>query len=274
VTTLLALSLVAISLYVLGYRRRLRLVGGSSREWMWRGACFVAGIASIDLVLSPLYDPWAHELLSAHMFQHVVLAAVGPPLIVLGAPWIPLWRGLPLGLRRPLARGAMALPGPVRGGFGSLRSPLVVFVLVNLNLAFWHWPSMYDLTLRNGGVHYLEHALFVVLGLLFWLQVLDSPPLHPRLGGLWQVAYLTAASAAGWLLALVLTFDPTPLYGAYASLEHRPGGISALADQQLAAGVMIGVGSIPYAIAVLFGVYAWLGEERVRRPRRRAHAPA
>ena len=115
---------------------------------------------------------------------------------------------------------------------------------------------------------------FVTLGLLFWLQVLDSPPLHPRLEGLWRVGYTTAASAAGRLLALVLAFDPSPLYGAYATLQHRPGGLSALADQDLAAGVMLGIGSIPYAIAVFVGIYEWLDEQRPRRTRRRATAAA
>src|SRR5207237_3567174 len=99
---------------------------------------FAVGTASIVLVLSPTYDPWAHELLSAHMLQHIVLAAVAPPLIVLGAPWIPVWRGLPLGARRPLARAAMALPGPARAALRLFRRPIPVWVLVNVNLAVWH----------------------------------------------------------------------------------------------------------------------------------------
>ena len=267
-------SLVTTALYALGARRRLRLVGAASSEWRWRGACFLAGVASIVLVLSPRYDPWADELLWAHMLQHIVLMSVAPPLIVLCAPWIPVWRGLPLSLRRPLARFAVGLPAVVRAGFRALRDPYVVFVLGSVDLAVWHLPALYDLTLRSSAVHYTEHASFVVLGLLFWLQVLDSPPLHPRLEGLWRVGYTTAASAAGWLLALVLAFDPSPLYGAYAAVAHRPGGLSALADQGLAAGVMLGIGSIPYAIAVFVGIYEWLDEERPRRTRRRATAAA
>jgi putative membrane protein len=267
-------SIVTLVLYGLGSRKRLRLVGAAHPEWRWRGACNVSGVASIVFVLSPLFDRWADELLAAHMLQHVILMAFAPPLIVLGAPWIPVWRGLPLVVRRPLARGVVALPGPVRAAFRLLRSPIPVWLLVNVDLAVWHWPVLYDLTLRSQAVHYLEHALFLALGLLFWLQVLDSPPLHPRLEGLWRVGYTTAASAAGWLLALVLAFDPSPLYGAYAAVQHRPGGLSALGDQELAAGVMLGIGSIPYALAVFVGIYEWLDDERPRRTRRRATAAA
>jgi len=267
-------SLVALALYGLGARRRLRLVGVASPEWRWRGACFLAGMASIVLVLGPTFDRWADELLWAHMLQHVVLTSFAPPLLVLGAPWIPVWRGLPLGLRRTLARFAVRLPGVVRAGFRGLRDPYIVFVLVSVDLAVWHLPALYDLTLRNDAVHYSEHALFVALGLLFWLQVLDSPPLHPRLNALWRAGYTTAGAATGWLLALVLALAPTPIYPAYASLAHRRGGLSALGDQELAAGVMIGIGAIPFSVAVFVLIYQWLDEERPRRPRRRLSATA
>jgi len=261
-------SIVMLTLYGSGARRRLRLVGAVNPEWRWRGACFLGALVSIVFVLGPTFDRWADELLWVHMLQHVVLMSFAPPLIVLSAPWLPVWRGLPLDVRRPLARFAVGLPGIVRAGFRSLRDPYVVFVLASVDLAVWHLPALYDLTLRNNVVHYTEHALFVTLGLLFWLQVLDSPPLHPRLTALWRAGYATAGAATGWLLALVLALAPTPIYSAYASLAHRPGGISALADQQFAAGVMIGIGAIPFSVAVFVLIYQWLDEERPRSRRR------
>jgi cytochrome c oxidase assembly factor CtaG len=268
----LVASAVAVVLYGLGVRRRLRLVGSPSPEWRRRGAFFVAGVASIVLVLNPAFDRWADELLWVHMLQHVVLMSCAPPLIVLGAPWLPVWRGLPLGVRRPVARFVVGLPRPVRAAFRSLRGPYVVFVLASADLAAWHLPAAYDLTVRSDAVHYTEHSLFVVFGLLFWLQVLDSPPLHPRLDALRRAGYVTAGAATGWVLALVLALAQTPLYPAYGPAVHRPGGISALADQELAAGVMIGLGAIPFSIAVFVLIYQWLDEGRPRR--RRASAAA
>jgi putative membrane protein len=270
----LTAPLLVVLLYTLGVRRRIRLVGRVDPEWRWRGACFVAGVASIALVLSPAFHRWADELLWVHMLQHVVLMSFAPPLIVLGAPWIPVWRGLPLGVRRPLARFVVGLPRVVRSGFRGLRNPYVAFVLASVVLAVWHLPAVYDLTLRSNAVHFTEHALFVTVGVLFWLQVLDSPPLHPRLTALWRAGYATAGAATGWVLALVLAFASTPIYPAYASLAHRPGGISALGDQELAAGVMIGIGAIPFSVAVFVLVYQWLDEERQPRPRRRVSATA
>ena len=54
---------------------------------------------------------------------------------------------------------------------------------------------------------------------------------------------------------------PHPLYPFYAHLAHRPGGINALTDQQLAAGMMWVPGSIAYTITFMFGFYKWLEPE-------------
>ena len=72
----------------------------------------------------------------------------------------------------------------------------------------------------------------------------------------------------------MFAFAQTPLYTAYASLAHRPGGISALGDQELAAGVMLGIGAIPFSVAVFVLIYQWLDEERPPRSRRRMSATA
>ena len=72
------------------------------------------------------------------------------------------------------------------------------------------------------------------------------------------IAYLTAAMVVGWVLAIVLAVAPNPLYAPYAHELGRPGGISALSDQQLAAGIMWVPGSIAFVIALLVYVNRWL----------------
>jgi putative membrane protein len=78
---------------------------------------------------------------------------------------------------------------------------------------------------------------------------------------------VVAAMVVGWLLALVLAFDGHPIYSFYANLAHRPGGISALGDQQLAGGVMWVLGSIAFGIAVMTIVYRWLDPNATTRRR-------
>ena len=52
----------------------------------------------------------------------------------------------------------------------------------------------------------------------------------------------------GWVLAITLVLVPEPLIAHYAALAHRPGGISAMTDQQLAGGMMWVPGSLAYGV--------------------------
>jgi cytochrome c oxidase assembly factor CtaG len=151
-----------------------------------------------------------------------------------------------------------------------VNAPIPIWVLFVADLAVWHVPVLYGLTLRNQTVHDLEHLSFLVLAVLFWAQVIESPPLRPRLSEAWRVGYVTLAATACWVLAMVLAFAPSPLYVGYESLGSRPGGISAMSDQQLAAGIMWGPGSIPFAIFVFLALYRWLGGRTTTTPMLRA----
>jgi putative membrane protein len=132
----------------------------------------------------------------------------------------------------------------------------------------WHIPSAYNATLTSNLVHQLEHAMFFFLGLLFWARVIDPGPLRPRLIWPARVGYTAAAMVVGWVLAIVLVSVPHPLYAHYATLVARPGGISAMTDQQLAGGIMWVPGSIAYSATVMLGFYRWLEPEpSVENPR-------
>jgi len=153
--------------------------------------------------------------------------------------------------------GAMRLAAPVR----ALALPWPAWLLFNFMILAWHIPGAYDATLRFGAVHQLEHGLFFFTGLLFWARVIDPGPLRPRLIWPARIAYVVGAMVVGWGLAITLVLLPDPLYAHYAALAHRPGGITAATDQQLAAGVMWVPGSIAYGVAALIGFYRWLEPE-------------
>ena len=70
----------------------------------WRGMCFAGGLLVVLVALDSPVERLADDWFWAHMLQHVLLMMVAAPLLVLGAPWLPFWRPLPLGLRRWLAR--------------------------------------------------------------------------------------------------------------------------------------------------------------------------
>jgi putative membrane protein len=258
------LAAFAAALHARGVRRQLRVTTAARLGTLhWRIVAFYAALATIVAALDSPIDDLVDKLFWVHMVQHVMLMMVAAPLLVLAAPWLPIWKGLPLGTRRRLGSWYVHAPGwrGVRRAARWLAAPLVAWILFNADLCAWHVPALYELTLHHQAVHELEHASFLMLGVVLWIQVRDSPPLHARLAASSGVLYVLTAATVAWALAVVLAFAPSPLYSAYAQLASRPGGLSALADQHLAAGIMWGPGSVPYAIFVFMALYRWLASE-------------
>jgi cytochrome c oxidase assembly factor CtaG len=239
-------------LYLLGGRGR----GTPLPREPLRVASFYAGLLFIVLALDSPIDHYADELFWVHMVQHVLLLTAAPPLILLGRPWPRMWRALPLHARTRLGRqlAGARWTAPIR----AVARPLPAWLLFNATLVGWHVSAAYNATLSSNLIHQCEHAMFFFTGLLFWARVIHPGPLRPRLVWPMRVAYAGGAMVVGWVLAIVIVFAPHPLYAHYAELVSRPGGISALADQQLAGGMMWVPGSIAYTITVIAGFYRWL----------------
>lgn len=238
-------------------------------ERRWRTVSFLLGLLVVAIAIDSPLELKAESLFWAHMVQHVLLLTVAPPLIVLSRPWIRLWRPLPLGLRKSvaggLARGGWA--APLRRLSRALGAPLPTFILFSGVLIVWHLPFMFNATLHSTWLHVAEHTMFFATALMFWKQVIPSPPLRIYLNEPQRVAYLTGAMIVGWMLAVVLALWPRPLYPFYALEARPPGAISAIGDQHLAAGVMWVLGSATFTIAIFVYLYRWLAPpESARLP--------
>lgn len=245
VAPLVAVAPAAL-LYYLGLRRR---VGG--RQARVDAVLFAAGLGTLVIALASPLASLDEQLFWAHMSQHVLLLAVAPPLLLLGRPWSTISRALPVGLRRKVARVVVRR---------SWLAPPVALVLFCGALLAWHVPALYNATLASSVVHILEHVIFLATGLLFWSQLIDSPPFRSPLDAPRRAVYGAVGMVVGSAVGLALAVASAPLYAAYAELPSRPGGISALADQHLAAGIMWVPGSIPFAAAFIVFVYRWLDE--------------
>jgi len=258
----LGLTWAAFWLHMLGEHMAVRRTGRPrSRLARRRALAFYAGLLAIVAAIATPIETLSKQLLWTHMIQHVLLLSVAAPLIVLGAPWMSLWRPLPLRVRRTLARAAVLSPGgaPFRSVCRLLSRPLVVLLAYSINLLAWHVPALYDLALRNSDVHALEHLTFIGFGILLWAQVIPSPPFKPSFAYPGRIAYLVAAMVPNVALSMLLAFSRSPLYPFYADLAHRPGGISAFTDQQIAAGIMWSFGDLPFVIAIVVLAVRWLG---------------
>src|SRR5579862_1381691 len=60
----------------------------------WRAGSFLLGLLFICIATASPLAALDHEMLTAHMVQHLLLMTLAPPLILLGMPRKPLAHGL------------------------------------------------------------------------------------------------------------------------------------------------------------------------------------
>ena len=218
-----------------------------------RLVAFLAGLAAVfGAVASPL-DAFAGLLLQAHMAQHLLLMMVAPPLLWLGAPAVPLLRGLP---RRVASAGLgpfLAAPG-FRETARRLAHPLVTWSVFTATVLVWHLPGPYELALRSPAWHDAEHFCFLTAGLLFWWPVLQPWPSQPVWPRWTMIPYLLLADLQNTILAGFLTLSERVVYPSYAAAP-RLWGITPIDDQAVAGALMWVPGSIAFLLpAVLIVV--------------------
>ena len=220
---------------------------------------YYSAVVVLFVVLEPPMDDLADRSFAFHMLQHVFLLTVVPPLVILSRPWPRVWMPFPPQVRRSVARGIArgSWAAPLRLLSRAVAQPAFAWALLAAAIGAWHVPALYDAAVRNEGIHFAEHACFLVAALIYWGTLLDAPPVRARVDHLHRAAWFALGAVPGWILAIVLAFAGNPIYGAYVSAD-RPFGMSAYTDQQLSAGVMWVPGSLIFFIFFFISVYRWL----------------
>jgi putative membrane protein len=190
-------------------------------------------------VESPI-DYWADDYFFAHMIQHLLLMFAAPSLIVAGAPWQPLLAALPRRTGRSVTRGVLAggWSRPLRGLGGLLLRPWVSVALFNAAMLVWHLPGPFDLAEENQAVHiWLMHGTMFGTGVLFWLQIIPSPPFRQRMPLLSQAGALLGTNVA--MIGIAMTLSIFAQGSVYSVYDHIPGiTLPPFADQQIGAGIL------------------------------------
>ena len=254
-------AFTAAYLYACGYQLPFGSAGRTRREPLCSPSqlrWFLASdVVLVIALLSPLDYVGDEFLFSAHMIQHLLLASVWPPLLLLGLP-------------QQLVAPAFCTP-VVGRALRWLTFPAIAFIIFNVDITIWHLTAWYDLTLQNEAVHVVEHLSFMVAGVLMWWPVL-SPIRSQRLSFGMQELYLFANLFPMMALGIFFTFWQHPLYAPYINAP-RLWGIPALTDQQVGGLIMWMPGDLPYAIAMAATLMFWIERGDPAEQRRKPTLP-
>ncbi|MEV5746120.1 cytochrome c oxidase assembly protein [Microbispora rosea] len=253
----LALLLLAAALaaYLAGIRRLSRTPGEGDGWPAWRTASWVAGLAVIGYATSGGVAAYAPALFSAHAAQYALLGAVGPVLLVFGAP-MTLWRRA-----RPDA-------DPTGGPAGrALSHPVTALVLYALPYPALYLTGLFGDAQPSLALRLAAQTAVTVTAVLFLAVAAGVDPLpraiRPQIRA-WMLAGAIAVRA--WAGLVVLAGPPqAPEWYAALGLPWAP---DRAADQRL--GALLGTG---VTVAVLAGLLALL-LVRWRAARRRTAAAA
>ena len=246
------------------YARGWRALHGQMprRFGAWRLVAFMAGLAAVFLAVGSPLDAFAGLLLQVHMAQHLLLVMVAPPLLWLGAPTLPLLRGLPQSVAKSALGPFLAWPRLQRA-VRALAHPVVAWGLFTAAIVVWHLPGPYQLALRSPAWHQVEHLSFLAAGLVFWWPVVEPWPGRAPWPRWAMIAYLLAADVQNTILSAFFAFSERIIYPAYAAAP-RLWGITALDDQATAGALMWVPGSIAFLLPVALIANELLGGRAVR----------
>jgi putative membrane protein len=259
---------VAVLIYTIGWLR-LHIVFPNLISPR-RLAAFSAGIVTLWVAVGSPLEAFDDVSLSVHMAQHLLLMAVAPPLILLGAPTLPLLRGLPRGITRgPVRHFLNSLPAKWLGRV--LTDPVICWIFASVTVITWHIPAAFELALRSDSWHEFEHACFFATSLMFWWPVIQPFPSVAKGPG-WSIPlYLFLGTLPGGALGAFLTFCDRVLYRSYAAapmIFH----VAPLEDQVFAGALMWVFGTFVYTVpAVILTVRLLSGESADYRNKTAIH---
>ena len=198
----------------------------------------------------PMHSIAEEHLYSVHMFQHLVITLIVPPLFLLA---LPEWLASIVILEGQLSSRVIQ----------RLSHPVVAGVIFNFLVALSHWSGFVRLSVENGAFHYVAHLVLFISALLMWLPVV-SPIREHRLSPPGQMLYLFLISVIPTVPAGWLTFAEGTVYNIYDD-GVEPWGIGVIADQQAAGAVMKILGGFYLWGIIVVKYFRFAGAERSRR---------
>jgi len=194
-------------------------------------------------LVSPLNALASGYVFSAHMVQHILLVLIVPALLLLSLP-------RSVSLSSPLT----FLSYPVIGWAAGVGA-----------MWLWHAPSLCNAAATSRIVSAIQTTSLLLMGSLFWWQVL-APREEQRPSPPAAIVYLFTACTACSVLGIILTFAPVSICPVYQQPVDRLGmlstirgnwGLTSDRDQQIGGLLMWVPMCAIYAAAILAQMARW-----------------
>lgn len=254
------LGVFALAVYLYG----VLVLTRSGKPWPWvRSACWIAGIALMELATATGVEGYGMMIFSVHMAQHMALAMVVPILLVCGAP-------VELALATlPRSGEAVGVRNVLVGVLDSrivtiVCSAPVRWVLFVGSLYGVYFTPMFGVLMHTVWGHTLLLAYFIAAGCVFFGPLIAPLPgrrLRPAASRLAEAFASTPLHAA---FGIVIMFSAHPVVSFFDN--SVPGwGISTVPDQTLAGGIAwVTAETATVLVMIVIAASAWTRRRIVR----------
>ena len=177
-----------------------------ARPWpWWRTGMFLGGLAVVVLATESGIGAYDDVLVWDHMIQHLMLIMVAPAMLVTGQPVTLLLHAS----RNPLHTWAKRA---VRSRVVTwLTWPPVGVIAYAVTIIGTHLTRLMSLVMTNPALHAAEHALYLVVGYLFFLPLLGREPVRWRISYPVRLFVLFLAMPVDTFTGLALGYSTTPM---------------------------------------------------------------
>jgi putative copper resistance protein D len=219
---------------------------------LWRTGMFLAGLAVIVIATQSGIGSYDDVLFWDHMIQHLMLIMVAPPLLVVGQPVTLLLHAS----RNPLHTWVKLL---LRSRLiTALTWPPVGVVAYAATIVGTHLTGFMNLTMDHQWVHDSEHALYLIVGYLYFLPLVGREPIRWRVSYPVRLFLLFVAMPIDAYTGVVLGSTGTAPF----PMPARNWGPSVLDDVHLGGAVMWVGGAAIMFVMIMFVFLAWSRDTR------------
>ena len=145
------------------------------------------------------------DLFSVHSVEHLVLALVSPPLLLLG-------------MHKEMKKIISIKPFILILKFTS--KPVVAFFLFNFVMVGMHSSSVLNLMVTNTLFHFVIHSIMLLVSLNMWIPVIGFNEEVKPINSAARIGYLFLQSLLPTIPASFLAFGTEPLYTAYLNNDN------------------------------------------------------